>query len=157
MSKKKSSDSKEIRKLKKKFVAECNSSSDDDSEKSDGEISSSASDSDSDWDQGGQTPPKRINLIDKIISQPFLTPDSRMKGRFSFRKYSTNPKSLVYIIENLMLVSNQPCGITGVQWLSSYSWYYHSPDLFSSRLSVVLNNEYLLPRRFNNDNLYTYN
>jgi hypothetical protein len=48
MSKKKSSDSKEISKLKKKFVAECNSSSDDDSEKSDGEISSSASDSDSD-------------------------------------------------------------------------------------------------------------
>jgi hypothetical protein len=47
MSKKKSSDSKEIRKLKKKF-AECNSSSDDDSEMSDGDISSSASDSDSD-------------------------------------------------------------------------------------------------------------
>ena len=72
MSKKKSSDSKEIRKLKKKYVAECNSSSDDDSEMSDGEISSSASDSDSDWDQGGQTPPKMINLIDKIISKPFL-------------------------------------------------------------------------------------
>ena len=26
-----------------------------------------------DWDQGGQAPaPKRINLIDKIISKPFL-------------------------------------------------------------------------------------
>ena len=46
MSKKKSSDSREIRKLRKKF-AECMSSSDE-SEMSDGEISSSASSSDSD-------------------------------------------------------------------------------------------------------------
>ena len=98
------------------------------------------------------------------MQDAILTPDSRKMGvvflvgdlKKTFRKYSTNPKSLVYFIENLMLVSNQLCGITGVQWLSSYSWYYHSTDLFSSRFSVVLNNEYLLPRRFNNDNFYTY-
>ena len=47
MSKKRSSDSKEIRKLKKKF-AECNSSSDDNSDDSDDASISSASDSDTD-------------------------------------------------------------------------------------------------------------
>ena len=71
MTKKRSSDSKQIRKLKRK-IAECNSSSDDDSDDSDDASLSSASDSDTDWDQGGQAPPKRINLIDKIISKPFL-------------------------------------------------------------------------------------
>jgi hypothetical protein len=34
---------------------------------------------------------------------------------FTYEGSSTNPKSLVYIIENVMLISNQLCAIMGVQ------------------------------------------